>query len=185
MSTILLIVVAVVLAATGTAYYLIRLAQARGARVITCPETRETAAVEVDAARAVLTSIFKGETDYQLSSCTRWPERADCGQECVVEIHDTPNHCLVRTVLADWYLGRNCVFCGKAFGEINWHDHKPGLYDPDQKKNLEWTDVRPELVYAALASFEPVCWDCNVAERFRLERPDLVIDRNRPSAGAH
>lgn len=179
MMTTLSILVACALVGGAAAFYLVRASRMKGARVITCPETRETAAVEVDATRATLTSIFKGETDYRLTSCTRWPERADCGQECVVEIQDSPNHCLVRTILADWYLGRNCAFCGKPFGEINWHDHKPGLYDPQAKKALEWTDVRPELVYAALSTHEPVCWNCSVIERFRLEHPELVIDRHR------
>lgn len=183
MSTALYILVASAVVAAALAFVLVRVARMRGARVITCPENLQSAAVEVDAARAALTSIFRGETDYQLTSCSRWPEMAGCGQECVAEIHDASNHCFVRTVLSDWYLGRNCAFCGKAFGEINWHDHKPGLYDPEQKKNLEWTDVRPELVYAALAAFEPVCWNCNVAERFRRDHADLVVDRHRPSAG--
>ena len=182
--TILYVVAAVAVFGTGVALYLARLAKVRGPRVITCPDNKETAAVEVDAARAVLSSIFKGQTHYQLTACTRWPEKEGCGQDCVVEIEQTPNHCLVRTVLADWYLGRNCAFCGRAFGELNWHDHKPGLYDPEQQKNLEWTDVRPELVYAALATFEPVCWDCNVVERFRVEHPELVVERRRPNAGA-
>ncbi len=181
MMTALFILVALALIGGAVAFYLVRLSRMKGARVITCPETRETAAVEVDAARATLTSIFKGETQYQLTSCTRWPERAGCGQECVVEIHGTPNHCLVRTILADWYLGRNCAFCGTPFGEINWHDHKPGLYDPERKRNLEWTDVRPELVYAALATHEPVCWNCDVAEKFRRDHPELVIERHRPA----
>ena len=179
MMTALYILAACAILAAGAAMVLVRLSRMKGARVITCPETRETAAVEVDAARAVLSSIFRGEADYLLTSCTRWPERAGCGQECVAEIQSAPNHCLVRTILADWYLGRNCAFCGRSFGEINWHDHKPGLYDPERKKNLDWTEVRPELVYAALATHEPVCWNCNVAERFRVEHPELVIDRHR------
>jgi hypothetical protein len=182
MTTALLILVAAAILVAAVAMFFVRLSKMKGPRVITCPDNHETAAVEVDAARATLTSIFRGETDYQLTTCTRWPEKAGCGQECVVEIHGSPNHCLVRTILADWYLGRNCVFCGKAFGEVNWHDHKPGLYDPSQKKNIDWMDVRPELVYAALASYEPVCWNCNVAEQFRAQRPDLVIERHRPSA---
>lgn len=181
---IAIVVITTVVLLAATAFLLVRWNQMRGARAITCPENREIAAVEVDAARAALTSIFRGQTVYQLTSCSRWPEKEGCGQECVAEIVSTPSHCLVRTILADWYLGRNCVFCGKAFGEVNWHDHKPGLYDPERKTTLQWKDLRPELVWSALATFEPVCWDCDVAETFRARHPELVTDRRRPRSGA-
>lgn len=179
MMTALYVLVACAVVAAAIAFFLVRMARMRGPRVITCPENQQTAAVEVDATRATLSSIFRGDTQYQLTTCSRWPEKEGCGQECVDEIESSPNHCLVRAILADWYLGRACSFCGRPFGEINWHDHKPGLFDPKTNANLDWTQVRPELVYAALATHEPVCWNCNVAERFRAEHPDLVVDRHR------
>lgn len=181
---VLILLAAILVIATVLTWFAIRWSRMRGPRVITCPDNLHIEAVEVDAARAAVISIFRGETEYQLKSCTRWPEKAGCGQECVTQIHVSPHHCLVRSILGDWYLGRRCTYCNNAFGEINWHDHKPALYDPEQQKTIEWTDVRPELVYTALETFEPVCWNCHVAETFRREHGDLVTDRRAPRRGA-
>ncbi|HEY3204662.1 MAG TPA: hypothetical protein VGL03_13510 [Thermoanaerobaculia bacterium] len=57
----------------------------RGTRVITCPETGCPAAVKVDMGHAARTSVV-GETELRLESCSRWPERAGCGQECLAQI---------------------------------------------------------------------------------------------------
>jgi hypothetical protein len=57
----------------------------RGKRIVTCPDTRESAAVEVDAAR-VAASAWGGPPDVRLKDCSRWPEKAECGQECLAEV---------------------------------------------------------------------------------------------------
>jgi hypothetical protein len=43
----------------------------RGKRVITCPETRKHASVEVDATHAALTAAFS-YPDLHLKACSRW-----------------------------------------------------------------------------------------------------------------
>lgn len=58
----------------------------RGPRAVTCPETGETEVVEVDAARAVTTSLF-GHEDVEITGCSRWPENADCDRGCARQIH--------------------------------------------------------------------------------------------------
>ncbi len=57
----------------------------RGKRTVTCPETREPATVEVDAAR-VAASAWGGVPDVRLKDCSRWPERAGCGQDCLSQV---------------------------------------------------------------------------------------------------
>jgi hypothetical protein len=57
----------------------------RGARVVTCPETKKTVAVEVKAGKAALSGVFD-DPQLRLSSCSRWPERQNCRQECVAQI---------------------------------------------------------------------------------------------------
>ena len=182
--TTTIVVIATLVVLTAVFLGFLRWYQERGARVITCPDNHELAAVEVDAAHAAITSIFRGTSKLQLSSCSRWPEKAGCDQACLKEVVDSPSHCLVRTILADWYLGRNCVYCAKPIGEVIWHDHRPALYDPERRITLEWTDIRPEQVYSVLATHEAVCWNCHVAESFRREHPDLVTDRDNRAAGA-
>lgn len=150
--------------------------QFRGARIVTCPDNHATVAVEVDAAHAAL-SQEGGHPHLRLKNCTRWPEKQDCGQDCLSQIAGRPMDCLVKNIVASWYAGKNCAYCGKAFGEINWHDHRPALSD---KKGLtvQWTELRPEEVPHALATHLPVCWDCHIAEKFRRDHPDLVTDRD-------
>ena len=70
----------------------------RGKRVITCPETRKPAAIQVDAGHAALTAAVS-HPDLRLKSCSRWPEREDCGQECLLQVELSPEDCLVRTYL--------------------------------------------------------------------------------------
>ena len=101
----------------------------RGTRVVVCPENREMVAVEVDAGHAAL-SASQGRPDLRLESCTRWPEKAGCGQECLGQIESAPQACLLRNILGDWYQGKSCAFCCRAFHAIHWHDHEPGLVGP-------------------------------------------------------
>jgi hypothetical protein len=56
----------------------------RGTRIVTCPETKEPAIVEVDALHASLTSTV-GLPDIRLEECSRWPIKEQCGQECLMD----------------------------------------------------------------------------------------------------
>jgi len=149
----------------------------RGTRVVVCPESREAAAVQVDAGHAAL-SASRGRPRLHLELCTRWPERAGCGQECLGQIESAPEACLLRNILGYWYQGKGCVYCGRPFHDIRWHDHEPSLVRPDGAL-VAWDTFRPEQVLDVLATHKPVCWDCRVAENFRRERPELVTDRPR------
>ena len=147
----------------------------RGRRLVSCPETKETAAVEVDVKYAAL-SASMGERGIRLKDCSRWPERQDCGQHCLDQIVSAPEDCLVRNILMKWYEGRNCVFCGKTLGEIDWLHHKPALMSRE-RVTLEWNEIPAEKVPAVLQTHMPVCWDCHIAKTFRRSYPGLVVDR--------
>jgi hypothetical protein len=152
----------------------------RGTRVVVCPENREMVAVEVDARHAAATAA-QGKPDLRLEACTRWPEKAGCGQECLGQIESAPEACLLRNILADWYQGKSCAFCGRAFHAIHWHDHRPALLAADGRI-VAWNEFEAEQVVDVLATHKPVCWDCKVAESFRRGHPELVTDRpTRPS----
>ncbi len=147
----------------------------RGTRVVTCPETKTHVAVEVDA-RAAAESAAAGPLDLHLKSCTRWPERQNCGQECLAQIEAAPVECLLRSILERWYVGKSCPLCGKDFESIHWHDHKPCVMSPDGV-TMDWNAFPPERVFEVLSTHRPVCWNCHVAEEFRRKFPDLVVDR--------
>ncbi len=177
MTTLLYIVVAVV--AAGLLYALLRrpvseYVKMRGTRVVACPDNEQPAAVTVDARHAALT-FAGGQEHLRLDSCSRWPEKAGCGQECLKQIEAQPMDCLVRAQVARWYADKTCAICGKALRGIEWGGHAPALRAPDGR-TLEWRDVQPETMLQFMATHAAVCWDCHVAETFRRQRPDLVLD---------
>ncbi len=160
----------------------------RGKMLVTCPETHQTTGVALDAEHAALTA-FQGEPDLRLKECMRWPERQNCGQECLAQIELSPENCLVRTMLAHWYQGRVCVFCGKPFQQVDSYDHhavflydqKPVLLSPEGRL-VEWLEVPVDTLPQVLTTYQPVCWNCFVAETFRRKYPELALYRpQKPS----
>jgi hypothetical protein len=141
----------------------------RGARLVACPENHETAAVSVQAAWAALGG------DWRLADCSRWPEKHACGRQCLAQIESRPDDCLVRTVVSEWYEDKSCAVCGKPLGEVDWYERKPAVMDQSGTAR-PWPDVPPETLPQVLATHRPVCFDCYVAETFRREHPELVLD---------
>lgn len=165
-----LVVIAVLAAVFGPRYF-----HLSGARVIRCPETKDYAAVTLDAAWAIVTG-WVGRPALRLSDCTRWPERRGCGQECLTQIEAAPDGCLIQNILADCYEGKKCTYCHEVFGKINWMEHRPALLNPDGR-TIEWEEIRPEDVPHAIESYQPVCWNCHIGETFRRMYPELVVER--------
>ena len=159
------------LVAVGIAAYVFvrRFARSRGARLVECPENHEPAAVSVNALKAAAAGRL------ELSQCSRWPGREACGRECLSEIERSPDGCLVRTIVTRWYDDKSCSVCGKAVGHVEWMDRKPALADA-QGRFRQWQEVAPETLPGVLATHRPICFDCYVAEAFRRQHPELVID---------
>jgi len=96
-------------------------------RAVTCPETRRQVGVTIDAVHAAATGL-RGTPQFRLADCTRWPDRAKCGQDCLPEalrnepytrgevrpsrtsrpIHHLP---VLLAAFAAWYVG------------MVWHSH--------------------------------------------------------------
>jgi hypothetical protein len=182
MSATLLIIIAVLALAVGL--FVFRAIPAvrayfdyRGKRLITCPETHTPQAVEVAANEAAM-GAFLTEPTVRLRECSRWPERQDCGQECLQQIEIDPQNCLVWNIVSKWYEGKSCVFCRKPIGPLHHLDHAPALLGPDHR-TCEWRDFQPQQLPDIMESHRPVCWNCHVAETFRRTHPELVVDRQR------
>lgn len=158
----------------------------RGKSLVTCPETRRPAAVRVNAGNAALDAAKGGRVQLQLDQCSRWPERENCGQECVSQIENDREGCRVWNIVQQWYRSRSCAFCHEPIERIHWHDHRPALLGPD-KKTIQWSDVPPEELPEVLETHSPVCWSCHIAETFRREHPDRFVDRpwNRGAMGEY
>jgi hypothetical protein len=148
----------------------------RGRRVVVCPETRKYVGVEMNALHAA--TAAEDETELCLNSCTRWPERADCNQDCVYQIANAPEDCAVRVMLEDFYEGRSCVLCHKPLASPRWDEHKPALMRAYDRRTFECRELPPEALPVVLDAYLPVCWDCHIAETFHRQHPDLVTDRD-------
>ncbi|MFI5107197.1 MAG: hypothetical protein ACHP79_19910 [Terriglobales bacterium] len=147
----------------------------RGKRLITCPETLAPAAVHVNVARAAREAVF-GEPHIRLDQCSRWPERQNCGQECLSQVEADGENCLVWNMVDEWYRGKSCVYCQKPFGQIHWHDRHPALLGPDRNA-VQWNEIPAENLPAVFQNYLPVCWNCYVAETYRHQHPAQVVDR--------
>lgn len=147
----------------------------RGERLVSCPETHQPAAVRVAAGKAAAEALV-GSEKLRLNECSRWPERQACPQDCMAQIKEAPQACRVWSIVNRWYEGRNCAYCSKPFGEIHWHDHPPALVNKDGK-TMQWNEIPAEKLQAAMGTHQPVCWSCHIAETFRREHPNLVVNR--------
>lgn len=152
----------------------------RGKRLVTCPETKKAAALEVAAGHAPREALV-GRWHLQLDDSSRWPERQACGQECLSQIEAASEDRLVWTIVSRWYEEQTCVYCQKPFGQIKRLDHRPALLDANRKTG-QWDEVAAEKLPEVLATHRPVCWNCHIAQTFRREHPDLVVDRPRKRA---
>jgi len=172
----LLTAIAILAAALWFGFRLARsLSKYRGSRIVTCPETGRSAIVEVDAFHASITSIA-GLPDIRLEDCSRWPIKRQCGQECLMELDVAPAECLVSGVLMRWYQRKKCVYCSHGFEELHWIDHRPALQSPAGTL-VSWKEVPLTDLSQVLETHLPVCWNCYIAQEFRLDHPDLVVHR--------
>jgi hypothetical protein len=173
-----LFVVAIVLLYWATRLILAGMAwyRSRGARLVVCPETKAHASVHLDRTRAAA-SVLLGAPELRLCECSRWPERGQCGQPCLKQIESAPDGCLVKAMVERFYDGKSCALCHHPFESLDWYEHQPALMD-ERGRSVRWADVPAELLPHFLETYRPICWNCHVAETFRREHPQLVIERN-------
>jgi len=76
-----------------------------GPRVVNCPQTHGSASVRLDAMHAATTGLM-GAARLRLASCSLWPERAGCAQECIGQaaaVSGVPPFPWARTVSKTWF----------------------------------------------------------------------------------
>ncbi|MEO8034395.1 MAG: hypothetical protein ABI837_08165 [Acidobacteriota bacterium] len=172
-TAVIIVIAASVLLAVGVVVW--RYLSYRGQRVLVCPENKQNVSVELDAWLAAH-SEFDGEPVLRLQSCTRWPEREDCDQECLAQIEASPDGTLMRNIVAAWYRDKRCAYCRREIGAIEWHDALPALRSADGTPR-EWKGISAADVPAILETHTAICWNCSLVEGFRREHPELVVDR--------
>jgi len=134
----------------------------RGTRLITCPQTGRTAAVELALPTAALTGIFR-KPYLRVRKCSGWPERRGCDQACTKEIGLAPADSLVGNILTRWCQDQSCVCCGAKLRASPVGRHQPCLMSPERKV-FEWREVPPQELPRTLETCGPVCWTCLMAE---------------------
>jgi hypothetical protein len=77
----------------------------RGKRIVTCPEILKPCAVEVDARHAAITTVLS-HPGLRMKYCSQWPDREQCGQECMLQIQISPFDSSIKDSIARWYAGR-------------------------------------------------------------------------------
>ena len=116
--------------------------------------------------------------ELRLSDCSRWPEKANCGQECLSQIRHSGADCLVANILTKWYEGKDCAACGQPIGQIDWAGSHPALLVADQE-SVEWERISADKLTETLGGALPICFACHTANRLVKEHPELVTDRHR------
>jgi len=134
----------------------------RGIRVVTCPDNREPAALDLASWRAVLTSL-SGKRVERVRMCSRWPARSGCNQACLQQLANAPRATRLDAILANWCRYNACVCCGAPLATVHVGPHRPHLIDR-QLRIFEWNEIPPQDIPRTLRDCEPVCETCVAAE---------------------
>jgi hypothetical protein len=175
------IFVAILIAVVVFAYLVMAIAayiRMRGTRIVTCPETKQPAAVTVDAAHSALSGVLD-PLNIEISTCSRWPGRPECGQACATEIAREPKTTTFQ-LMAGWYAGKQCAICKRDIPPLSHFALEAGLMSPSSPGvTVAWVDVPAQQLPGMLATHLPVCSSCHLMAWFQREHPELVVDRHR------
>jgi len=152
----------------------------RGRRTVVCPENREHVTVELDTKYALKTAL-RGEEHERLHSCSRWPEKGDCGQECLAQIDPTPEN--LERLLQKWYQGKTCAICERALTPADWRRSRLALLNEKQKL-FELRHMHLDEIPSILDKMAPLCWNCHQEERVRQAQPPRILKGDRRNLGS-
>jgi hypothetical protein len=142
----------------------------RGARVVTCPETRRSAGVSVDLGHAI-TSAIRERADIRIAACSCWPERTGCDQLCVPQIETGGDTTRATAVAARFFEHHSCAMCLRHIEPLSHGTNQPGFMNPVTREVVPWDEVPAQDLPDAVASHRALCRDCTFAESSRLMEP--------------
>ena len=151
----------------------------RGRRKVICPENHKPVSVEVDSEFAFRTAL-RGQEHQRLASCSRWPEKHDCGQECLVQVDPSPEN--LERLLQKWYQGKTCAICGRELTPADWRRSRLALLN-DEQKLFELRHMHLDEIPSALDHMTPLCWNCHQEERVRQAAPPRLLKGDRRKLG--
>jgi hypothetical protein len=135
----------------------------RGRQSVKCPETGQPVDVEVDN-KFAFRMAWRGQEHSRLASCSRWPEKGDCGQECLMQLDATPEN--LQRLLTKWMDGRSCAICTRAITPDDWKQSRLAVLSQNNEL-FELRDLPAEDLQMALECTRPLCWKCHQAEHER------------------
>jgi hypothetical protein len=139
-------------------------------RTIKCPANDVDCEVEVDREYALL-SLLEGERELRVKSCDRWPENAECGQQCVAQIEPSP--AVLARIFSEWYAGKSCARCMNRLQKQDWdHGHVAVL---SAGQLVELREIPLEKLPQALAGCVPLCINCHEEELARQPSPEMFF----------
>lgn len=152
----------------------------RGRRTVICPENHESVTVELDNKHAFSTALRGAEHD-RLHSCTRWPEKGECGQECLAQVNPSPEN--LERLLQKWYQGKSCAICSRQLTPADWMRSRLALLNENHKL-FELRHMHLDEVPSALDHMKPLCWNCHQEERVRQAVPSRLLKGDRRNLGS-
>jgi hypothetical protein len=147
----------------------------RGRQSVTCPDSKQPADVTVDRKFAFWTAL-RGQEHSRLESCSRWPEKGDCGQECLAQVEPSPEN--IERLLTKWYEGKSCAICTRALTPADWRRSRLAVLNADNKP-FELREMTLERLSAALENMRPLCWNCHQEDRERWALPARPLKGQR------
>jgi len=154
----------------------------RGRQPVKCPDSGQPADVTVDRKFAFWAAL-RGQEHSRLESCSRWPEKGDCGQECLAQLEASPEN--IRSLLTKWYEGKSCALCARSLAPSDWQRSRLAVLNREQKL-FELRQMTLENLASALENMSPLCWTCHQQERARQpiavkhlkgERPVITVEQ--------
>ena len=149
--------------------------QNRGRQSAICPENGQPVDVEVDNKYGFWTAL-RGQEHSRLKSCTRWPEKGDCGQECLAQVDPSPEN--VERLMLGWYRGKACTICARSITPSDWRRGRLAWLDA-QHKLVELRQVDLKQLQLAMQAMRPLCWICHQEERVRQAVPTRILKGDR------
>jgi hypothetical protein len=147
----------------------------RGRRSVICPDNHEPVTVEMDSRYALRTAL-RGQEHERLQSCSRWPGKGDCGQECLAQVDPTPEN--LERLLLKWYEGKTCAICDRPLTPADWRRSRLALLNEKQKL-FELRHMHLDEIPSALDQMVPLCWNCHQEERARQATPPRILKGDR------
>jgi hypothetical protein len=151
-------------------------------RKVTCPADLSPAVVRLDVANARRTMI-ESHRQMQLQSCSHWPDRSQCDQECMVQIEAGP--AVLDRIFNKWYDRKACALCGAPLSDLDWRWNRFAAIDAEHKFFV-LADFDLPTLPGSLEGCWPICWTCH--KKATASRPEkehyFLGDRRKGAAKA-